>query len=91
MPRAKNRVKVTVRKMDVEMRVSQLKRDIKMYEFSYETKSEEMLSLLSEGKVKETSELVKWMFDFHALQRLEGKIPTIGKPGATTVQYIKSD
>ena len=91
MPRSRNRVKITVRKMDVELRVSQLERDIKMYEFRYETKSEEMLNLLSDGKVKETSELVKWMFDFHALRRLKERILTIGKPGTATVPSIKSD
>ena len=71
MAHVKSRVKIIMRKMDVEAQKSQLKRDIKMYEFRYETKSEEMLNLISDGKVKETGELVKWMFDYKALRHIE--------------------
>ena len=94
MAHVKSRVKIIMRKMDVEARRSQLKRDIKMYEFRYETKSEEMLDLLSDGKIKETGELVKWMFDYKAFRHIEeacrdseGKIITPEATDAEVEEY----
>ena len=91
MARPRNRVKITVRKMDVRARMSQLERAIKKFEFRYETKSEDMLNLLSDGKVKETGELIKWMFDFHALRRLEEETPTTGIHGTAIAPSTNSD
>ena len=48
-----------------------LRRSIAKFEAIYEMGSQEMLELLSDFKVRETSELLEWMFDYKTLRHLE--------------------
>ena len=50
---------------------ARLRRSIAEFEAIYEMESQEMLELLSDFKVRETAELIKWMFDYNAISRIE--------------------
>ena len=80
MGHVKNRVKITMREMDVEARRSQLELDINMYEFRYEVSSEKMQELLIAGKERKTKNVLKWMSDYRALKRLDVEFPAHETP-----------
>ena len=73
MTRAEKRVRVNMRKDDVETRRAQLKQDIRAYEFRYELSSEKMRQLLQAGKERETRDVLKWMSAYSSLQQLEAQ------------------
>ena len=50
---------------------SRARRSIAKFESIYEMESQEMLELLSDFKMRETAELIEWMFDYKALRRIE--------------------
>ena len=65
------KVNITVRKSAAGEFQAQLRRSIKKYEGIYEIESQNMLELLSDFKVRETAELIDWMFDYKALRYIE--------------------
>ena len=62
---------INVRKVDPDEMDAKLRRSVERFEAIYEMDSEKMLHLLSDQRVRETSELVKWMFDYKILRRRE--------------------
>ena len=52
---------------------AELQAKIRQFEQRYERPSERMLQLLTWGEVKETAEILEWMFDYHVLKRLSEK------------------
>ena len=75
MTRAEKRVRVDMRKDDVEAWRAQLNLDVRTYEFRYEVSSEKMRQLLLVGKERETKDVLKWMTAYGTLQKLEAKFP----------------
>ncbi len=75
MTRAEKRVRVNMRKDDVEAWRAQLNLDVRTYEFRYEVSSEKMRQLLLVGKERETKDVLKWMTAYGTLQELEAKFP----------------
>ena len=75
MTRAEKRVRVNMRKDDVEAWRAQLNLDVRTYEFRYEVSSEKMKQLLLVGKERETKDVLKWMTAYGTLQELEAKFP----------------
>ena len=75
MTRAEKRVRVNMRKDDVEAWRAQLNLDVRTYEFRYEVSSEKMRQLLQAGKERETGDVLKWMSAYSSLQQLEAKFP----------------
>ena len=64
-------VVITVREVDPDEFDAKLRRRIERFEAIYEMDSEKMKHLLIKNEVRETGELVKWMFDYHSLRRIE--------------------
>ena len=75
MTRSEKRVRVNMRKDDVEAWRAQLNLDVRTYEFRYEVSSEKMRQLLLVGKERETKDVLKWMTAYGTLQELEAKFP----------------
>ncbi len=75
MTRAEKRVRVNMRKDDVEAWRAQLNLDVRTYEFRYEVSSEKMRQLLLVGKERKTKDVLKWMTAYGTLQELEAKFP----------------
>ena len=70
---------------------AELQTKIREFEQRYERPSEQMLQLLTWGEVKETAEILEWMFDYHVLKRLlREETPTTGIPTTTTEQSTKN-
>ena len=83
--------KIPVRKLAPGEMEAELRAKIREFEQRYERPSERMLQLLTWGEVKETAEILEWMFDYHALKHLLGKeTPTTGIPTTTTEPSTKS-
>ena len=79
-------VKLTQGEMEAELLAK-----VREFEQRYERPSEQMLQLLTWGEVKETAEILEWMFDYHALKRLSAEeTPTTGIPMTTAEQSTKS-
>ncbi|MBM3926331.1 MAG: hypothetical protein FJ320_10185 [SAR202 cluster bacterium] len=83
-------VKIEVKKVDGRKVMARLRANIRRYERRYETSSAEMLKLISQGKAKDTVEVLRWMFDYHALRRFEDAIRTNGKTSNNTKSSRKS-
>ena len=75
MTRSEKRVRVNMRKDDVEAWRAQLNLDVRTYEFRYEVSSEKMRQLLQAGKERETRDVLKWMSAYSSLQELEAQFP----------------
>ena len=71
-------VEVKVREVDGRKAVARLRRRIRTYERRYEVGSEQMANLVTTGYVKETAEILKWMFDYRVLQSLGKETRTRG-------------
>ena len=77
--------KIPVRKVTAEEMRGELEASVSMYELRYEMSSANMLQCISMGVVRETGDILKWMFDYHVLQRILAKeTPTDGTLGITT-------
>ena len=77
--------KIPVRKVTAEEMRAELEASVGMYELRYEMSSANMLQCISMGVVRETGDILKWMFDYHVLQRILAKeTPTDGTLGITT-------
>ena len=71
---------------------AELKAKIRTFEQRYERTSGQMATLFDLGAVRETGEILEWMFDYRVLQRLEQKeTPTTGIPGTTTEPSTNGD
>ena len=66
-----------------------LKSRIARYESRYEMCSKEMAKALSDGTERETAEKLKWMFDYHVLEYINGKTRTEGTTGRRTSTSTK--
>ena len=78
-------IKVPPGTMEAELRAK-----IRTFEQRYERDSEQMAVLFDLGAVRETGEILEWMFDYRVLQRLEGKeTPTDGILGTTSEPSTK--
>ena len=91
MVETKQTHKIPVRKLAKGEFRRRLTRSVRKYERRYETESSLMCDMLRSRHVRETSELIKWMFDFHALLDLDGKTHTTGTHRTTTVQSTTAD
>ena len=67
-----------------------LKGRIARYECRYEMHSREMAKALSDGTERETSDKLKWMFDYHALEYLNNMTRTGGTAGKRTSSSTKN-
>ena len=77
--------KIPVVKVPPGTMEAELKAKIRVFERRYERTSEQMATLFDLGAVRETGEILEWMFDYRVLQRLEQKeTPTTGTLGTTT-------
>ena len=82
---AKGPGKIAVRKVSAQEMYDEMSSSVREFERRYEMDSADMLELLSHDLVRETGDILKWMFDYRVLQGLEQKgIPTAGTPGTTT-------
>ena len=77
-------VEVKVREVDGRKAVARLRRRIRTYERRYEVGSEQMANLVTTGYVKETAEILKWMFDYRVLQSLGKETRTRGTVSTAT-------
>ena len=83
--------KIPVVKVEPGEMEAELQAKIRKFEQRYERPSERMLQLLTWGEVKETAEILEWMFDYHVLKRLsEKETPTTGIPTTTTEPSTKN-
>ena len=57
--------------VDGQQVAQRLREQIREYEQRYEITSQEMLSRVSRGKERETSEVLEWMYAYHVLQLLD--------------------
>ena len=62
---------------------------IHMYEDRYEMDSTRMLAALEKGEERETAEKLRWMFDFHALEKARKQTHMDGTPGRTTATCMR--
>ncbi len=69
---------------------AELKASIREFEQRYEIASSDMLHCISIGVIRETGEILKWMFDYRVLQHLQEQIPTAGIPGITIEPSTKT-
>ena len=77
--------KIPVRKVSAQQAYDERAASVREFERRYEMGSDDMLELLSNDLVRETGDILKWMFDYRVLQGLEREgIPTTGTPGTTT-------
>lgn len=88
-PKRKPR-KIPVIKVPPGTMEAELRAKIRTFEQRYERDSEQMAVLFDLGAVRETGEILEWMFDYRVLQRLEGKeTPTDGILGTTSEPSTK--
>ena len=71
-------VEVIVREVDGRKVVARLRRRIRKYEKRYEVSSSQMASLITTGYVRETAEILNWMYDYRVLQSLGVETRTRG-------------
>ena len=57
---------------------------IRKYEHRYEISSSEMSRLMTDGQIRETSDILKWMQDYRGLKLIEKATHTTGTPTTTT-------
>ena len=67
-----------------------LYRRVRAYERRYEMSSEQMATLLQEGRIHETAELIKWMQACRVLELFERETHTTGTPMTTTGQSTRN-
>ena len=83
--RRRSNGKIPVRKISAQQAYNERAASVRDFERRYEMSSADMLELLSNDLVRETGDILKWMFDYRVLQGLEREgIPTTGTPGTTT-------
>ena len=76
---------IPVRKVSAQQAYDEMSASVREFERRYEMDSADMLELLSNDLVRETGDILKWMFDYRVLQGLEREAtPTAGTPGTTT-------
>lgn len=77
--------KIPVRKVTSDQMRSEMSASVRKFEQRYEMSSADMLELLSNDLVRETGDILKWMFDYRVLQELEREeTRTTGIPGTTS-------
>lgn len=77
--------KIPVRKVSSRRLHDEMSASVREFERRYEMSSADMLELLTHELVRETGDILKWMFDYRVLQGLEQEeTPTTGIPGTTS-------
>jgi hypothetical protein len=66
------------------------RRRIQNYERRHEVSSDDMLRMVSVGKVRETAEILKWMQAYHVLRLLKPTTRTDGIHTTTTEQSTRN-
>jgi hypothetical protein len=64
---------VAIKTTSISEAMDKLTNSLKSYEKSYATTSEKMLASVRSGQTNETSDIVKWLTDYHVLKRWEGR------------------
>ena len=70
--------------------IGQMRRRIRLYERRYEIPTAQMLDEVEAGQMRETAEILKWMFAYRVLERLEPENPTGGSGSTATARFRKS-
>ena len=79
-----NRSRIPVRRVSSQQMYDEMSASVREFENRYEMGSADMLELLSNDVVKETGDILKWMFDYRVLLGLEQEgTPTTGTLGTT--------
>ena len=63
---------------------AELEAELRQYEIRYEMPSERMAALVERGEMRETVEVLKWLFAYRALEFLNDRTRTDGSRGRTT-------
>ena len=83
--------RITVRPaVPVSRMKAQRRRRIRRYELRYEISTAQMLEEVQAGQMRETAEILRWMFDYRVLERLEAKTRTGGNGSTATAQSSRN-
>ncbi len=70
--------------------IGQMRRRIRCYEQRYEIPTAQMLEEVEAGQMRETAEILKWMFAYRVLERLEPETPMGGSRLTATAGFTRN-
>ena len=82
--------RIPVKPVPVSQMKARLRRRIRLYERRYEIPTSRMLEEVEQGQMRETVEILRWMYDYRVLELLEPAIRTGGTRSTTTAPSTRN-